>query len=150
MFAAAFIAAFEGFSATPYYDTIAHVWTIGYGETRRVGPHTPRWTRRQALRHLVARLNGEYGAAVNGLGVPLTRLQRVALVSLAYNVGAGVLDESTGLGRALRARRWRDVPAEILKWDKGGVPLRPVPGLTRRRKAEAALFRRGTRLRRQR
>lgn len=133
----ALIEEFEGFRSHPYRDPVG-VWTIGYGSTKGVGPNTPPVTRAQARARLKREVDAVYGAAVNRLGLPLNQNQFDALTSFVYNVGPGALSSSTGIGRALRRRDWRAAADELLRWDKAGG--RTLPGLTRRRRAERALF----------
>jgi GH24 family phage-related lysozyme (muramidase) len=134
------ICEFEGFRSRPYRDAVG-VWTIGYGSTAGVGPNTPPMTEQQARDRLMREVDAQYGRAINALGVPLTQNQYDALVSFVYNVGVGGVAASTGVGRALRARNYRQAADELLKWDKAGG--RTLAGLTRRRQAERSLFLRG-------
>lgn len=128
---------FEGFFARAYRDVVG-VWTIGYGETQGVGPSSGPWSRAYAARRLRQRLDGpRYGGAVRPLRLP-GQGQFDAIVSFVYNVGPGGVSSSTGIGRALRARRWRRAADELLRWDKAGG--RTWPGLTRRRRRERAMF----------
>lgn len=131
------IASFEGFVPHPYQDSVG-VWTIGYGSTSGVGPHTPNVTRQQALARMMREVDEEYGAAVVAVGVPLTQGEFDALVSFAYNVGTGGVGPNTGVGRCLRLRDWQGAADHLLDWDKAGG--RVLPGLLRRRQAERALF----------
>lgn len=64
-----------------------------------------------------------------------------ALVSFAFNAGLGNLAKSTLL-RLLNAGDFAGAAEQFLVWDKGRVNgvLQPLPGLTRRRRAERALF----------
>jgi GH24 family phage-related lysozyme (muramidase) len=135
---AALIEKFEGFSSRPYWDADGRVWTIGYGSTKGVGPNTAPVTRAQARARLKREVDNVYGVAVNRLGVPLTINQFDALCSFTYNLGPGAINSSTGIGWALRIRDWRRAGDEMLKWDKAGG--RTLLGLTRRRRAERALF----------
>jgi lysozyme len=134
---AALIAEFEGFRSAPYRDAVG-VWTIGYGSTRGVGPNTPPVTREQALARMMREIDETYGAAVNALGVPLNQNQFDALVSFVYNVGPGGISPTTTVGKRLRARDMRGAADALLAWNKAGG--RVLPGLTRRRHAERALF----------
>lgn len=128
---------FEGFSAKPYLDPVG-VATIGYGSTAGVTMRSPHVTRAQAEARLMREVDANYGAAVNALGLPLNANQFDALVSFVYNVGPGGVAASTGVGRALRRKDWRAAADALLAWNKGGG--RVLPGLTRRRHAERALF----------
>lgn len=139
---AALIESFEGFSAVPYRDTNG-VWTQGFGSQHGVTGSSPPITLKQADARLRAEVEERFGPAVEGLGLPLTQYQHDALVSLAYNVGPGVLDAKTALGGLLRAHAWAAAADAILAYDKadmGGGRLERLPGLTRRRVMERALF----------
>jgi lysozyme len=127
---------FEGLKLRAYLCP-AKVWTIGYGST---GPHVTAGkviTEAEAealLREDLAR----FERAVTGfVTAGLTQNQYDALVSFAFNVGISALERSTLLKR-VNAKRFDDVPAEFAKWNRAAG--RPLAGLTRRRAAEAALF----------
>ncbi len=77
-------------------------------------------------------------AAVKMLKVHATPNQIGALASFCFNVGIGALKSSTLLRKFNRGDPADEVAREFLKWNKGGG--RVLPGLTRRRAAEAALF----------
>ena len=83
-------------------------------------------------------IDATYGKAVNDLPVDLTQNQHDALVSFVYNLGPGAISTNTGIGRALRAKKWELASNEMLRWDKAGG--HSLAGLTRRRRAERALF----------
>jgi GH24 family phage-related lysozyme (muramidase) len=134
---AALIEEFEGFRAHAYRDAVG-VPTIGFGSTKGVRMGDGPVTRAQARARLKREVDEVYGAAVNRLGVPLNQHQFDALCSFTYNLGPGAIASSTGIGRALRTRDWRRAADELLKWDKAGG--RTLLGLTRRRRAERALF----------
>jgi hypothetical protein len=68
---------------------------------------------------------------------PLNDNQFSALVSFAYNVGLGSFRSSSVL-RSVNACRFDRVPADLALWVKAGGKV--LPGLIRRRAAEAALF----------
>jgi lysozyme len=70
-------------------------------------------------------------AAVNSKGLALTDNQFAALVSFTFNLGAGNLNKLLKNGLAA-------VPARILLFDHAGGKV--LPGLTRRRTAERALY----------
>ena len=67
-------------------------------------------------------------------------LMRGALASFTYNLGAGAL-QTSNLRKAVNQQRWHDVPGEFAKWRVASGKI--LPGLVRRRAAEAALFMRG-------
>lgn len=115
--------------------------TIGWGHT---GPDVRpglTWTQEQADAELDAELINVRSAVVGLLPMATrwTANQQAAIVSFAYNVGAGALQEST-LRRRLMAGD--DPPTavaeELPRWNKGGSGV--MAGLVRRRAAEVALF----------
>ena len=135
------IKSFESYRGYPYYDSVK-VPTIGYGTTyypdgRRVRISDAPVTEAQATELLMANLVSFERAIEDALQVEVTQSQFDALVSFAYNVGAGAAAGST-LMRRLNAGDVRGAADQFLRWNKaGGVVLR---GLTRRREAERALF----------
>jgi lysozyme len=140
----AFMAGFEGFSSKAYWDAIGRVWTIGFGETHGVTQNMPPLTRTQALARLRARVNHDYLApalqVAHAEGLQLRPCEADALASLAYNCGPGVFDKGRTMGDALRSKNRQAIANAFLVYDKGGTPPAPVAGLTRRRKAERAMF----------
>jgi len=98
----------------------------------------------QATQLLIQKAN-EFQRTVNdSVRVELTQNQYDALVSFAYNVGSGNFRQSTLL-RLLNQGSYTSVPDELAKWTKGRVngQLTDLPGLVRRRNAEAQLFQNG-------
>lgn len=132
---------FEGFVGHPYRDAVG-VWTIGYGETKGIGPSSRNITEAQASRMLAKRVNQDYAPAVLAANKNLTQNQFDALVSFVYNCGVGALGTGTTIGRDLRASRLDAVAEDLLAWSKAGG--RTLPGLLRRRQEERALFLKGT------
>jgi lysozyme len=134
----ALIEQFEGFSPTPYLCP-AHVWTIGYGHVIREGEQG----RLMRVDEPAARalLQQDVGLAERAVArfirVPLTQNQFDALVSFTFNLGAGALQRST-LRRIINRNEHEAVPVELLRWVWAGG--RKLPGLVRRRAAEAALY----------
>lgn len=137
----AMVAGFEGFRSAPYRDAVG-VWTIGYGETKGVGPNTPSMTRTHAMDLLRVRLDRDYLAPVlrsaAAAGVKLTQNEADALGSLVYNLGPGILAADRSLGGALRTRDRRRIADAFLAYDKAGG--RVLPGLSSRRKRERSVF----------
>ena len=68
----------------------------------------------------------------------MTQNQFDTLVSFAFNCGTAALRRSTLLKR-VNAGAFDAVPAELMKWTKADG--KELPGLVRRRRAEAALWR---------
>lgn len=137
----AIIKEFEGFKARPYRCP-AGVWTIGYGSTwypdgRAVGQFDDAITEDEAGALVLATL-GQYERAVSeAVTVPLEQHEFDALVDFTYNCGVGNFRGSTLL-RKLNAGDREGAAAEFGKWVRGGGKV--LPGLVRRRKAEADLF----------
>jgi len=130
----------EGCKLTAYPDpgTGGAPWTIGYGHT---GPEVKKglvWTQAQADSALADDVS-RFADGVSALlgSAPTTQGQFDAMVSLAYNIGLGNFRESTLLrlhkegdyaGAANQFARWRFAAGKEL------------PGLVKRRAAEAALY----------
>lgn len=136
----ALIRRFEGFREQAYRCP-AGVWTIGYGHTAQAGP--PKVVAGMKIGEAEARriLAADAERVADEVRAALTRevndAQFSALVSFAFNVGAGAFRGSSVLA-AVNDGRFRDVPERLALWVKAGG--RVLPGLERRRAAEAALF----------
>jgi lysozyme len=128
---------FEGLRLKAYSD-IGGVPTIGYGTTGpdiKLGMEITKAEAEDLLRADVAAF--ERGVS-NLVKVAINQNEFDALVSFSYNVGLNALQTSTLL-RLLNANADRAVVAsEFIRWNKVGTQV--VEGLTRRRKAEQALF----------
>lgn len=113
----------------------AKIPTIGYGHTGDVKLGTT-ITEHQA--DVILELDLErFEVAVEQLAPGANTNQFSALVSFAFNVGVGALENSTLLKR-FREGAFNTAAAEFAKWTHAaGVVL---PGLVKRRAAEAALF----------
>lgn len=140
--ALALIKEFEGFRANAYRDMVG-VWTIGYGTTAAAGVGvTPQagmtCTEAQATAWLQAAVDKFARAILPRLTRQPTPNQFGAMVSLAYNIGPGAFARSSVL-RKFNAGDMEGAAASFALWNKAGG--RVVAGLTRRRAAEAALFR---------
>jgi lysozyme len=139
--AAEFVAQWEGFVAKPYLCP-AGVATIGFGSTRypsgqAVTMDDPSCTREQALAWLAHDIADAEAAVRLYVQVPLTDGARIALTSFVYNVGAGAFSNST-LRRLLNSGDTAGAAEQFGKWVfANGARL---PGLVKRRAAEAALF----------
>ena len=143
---------FEGFAkqrkdgrveAYPDPGTGGEPWTIGWGTTGedpfnggRIKKGTI-WTREQADERFRQHLE-KFERAVNKLVTAnINQNQFDALVSFAYNVGPSALEKSTLL-RVINRGNFAQAEAQFLRWNRAGG--RVMPGLTRRRQAEADLF----------
>lgn len=127
---------FEGLRLEAYRDA-AGVLTIGYGHTGRDVRKGDRITAYYAEELLKGDL-GESEAAVRRLHVARTQGQFDALVSFAFNLGAGRLSGSTLL-KVIRAGGSRNqIRREFKRWVYAdGQKLK---GLERRREWEAERF----------
>ncbi len=131
---------FEGLRTETYRDAVG-VWTIGYGHTSAAGePHVKPGmviTESEATEILERDVEGFADGVRHHVRVHLTDEQFSALVSFAYNVGLGNFARSSVL-KAVNTRDFEAVPRRLALWNKAGG--RTLPGLIRRRAAEAALF----------
>jgi lysozyme len=133
------VKAFEGFAPSPYLCP-AGWWTVGYGHVIKSRDAVPNpITEELAGQILATDIQIAERAVLRLIAAPLTDGQFDALVSFTFNLGAGALQRST-LRRKVNRGEHRDVPAEFLKWVNAGG--RRLPGLVRRRQAEAELYRR--------
>lgn len=130
---------FEGFRAIAYLCP-AGVWTVGYGSTRINGKPIGKGTKittEEAEQFLEQDLKTFEDGVTQNVSIELTQNQFDALVCFVYNVGLGNFKKSTLL-KKLNAGKVVEAADEFLKWDKSKGEA--LPGLTRRRKAERALF----------
>ena len=144
----AMIQAFEGFSAYAYRDS-AGVWTIGYGHT---GPdvHDGLMIDKGVAEALLSEDIRKAEALVNSemtLGILWDKKQQErfdALVSLAFNIPSA-FNKRTGLRAAIDDGAPDKVPAQIRRWVYATVNGKKtkLPGLVKRREAEARLFETG-------
>jgi lysozyme len=135
------IKSYEGFRSHAYPDPASggDPWTIGYGTTKGVKKGQV-ITESQAVEFLKKDL-AIFESAVNGaVKVSLTQDQFDALVSFTYNLGAGNFRSSTLL-KKVNAKDFAGAALEFAKWNKAAGKV--LTGLTRRRAAEAALFKTG-------
>jgi len=121
------------------YRCPANVCTIGYGHTNGAGAPMVNdgMTITQAQADdILKRDIVKFEVAVTDLvKVKLTQNQFDVLVDFAYNAGVGNLKSSTML-KKINLSNLDTVPAELMKWTKGGGKV--LPGLVRRRQAESA------------
>lgn len=135
----ALIKSFEGLRLKAYPDpaTGGDPWTIGYGST---GPHVlPGVTITESrAEKLLQEDLARFEKAVAKYAPTATDNQFAAMVSLAFNVGIENFRKSTllrmhGLGQYELAAN------EFARWNRAAGRI--MNGLTRRRMAEAALYR---------
>lgn len=118
------------------YRCPAGVLTIGWGCTEGIREGMV-WTAAEAEEGLRRELAKFEAAVARLVTVDINQNERDALVSFAYNCGSGALGKSTLLRRLNKGDR-EGAAREFSKWTRGGG--RVLPGLVRRRAAEAALF----------
>ena len=132
----ALIKEFEGCQLEAYLCP-AGVPTIGYGHTRSVelGQVISKAEADALLREDLVSAEDAVDWLVT---VSINDNRFSALVSFVFNVGTSAFEESTLLS-LLNANAEMDIVAnQLLRWNKAGD--RELPGLTRRRQAERALF----------
>lgn len=122
---------FEGCRLTAYQDSVG-VWTIGYGHTKGV-KRGQAITREQAEHYLIQDV-AKAEKNVNSFydRYKWNQNQFDALVSFAFNIGS--INQLTANG----TRTIEEISKKILAYNKAGG--KELAGLTRRRKAEKALF----------
>lgn len=136
------IAQFEGCELTAYRCP-AGVWTIGYGHTGKDVKPGMTITEDKAFELLGQDIvktetfvNRLLSSQINAGNI--TQGMFDALVSFAYNCGTGNLQKSTLLKKVLANPQDSTIANEFAKWNKAGG--RVLPGLVKRRKAEAELY----------
>ena len=129
------IKSFEGMELEAYLDAV-DVWTIGYGHTKTAEPGMV-ITEAQAEELLREDLAEFEEAVTEAVEVSINSNQFSALVSFCFNLGAGSLFQSTLL-KLLNQGDFQGAADQFPRWDKAGGQA--LEGLTRRRKAERALF----------
>ncbi|MEM6435912.1 MAG: lysozyme [Cyanobacteria bacterium P01_D01_bin.115] len=134
------IESFEGLELTAYQDSVG-IWTIGYGHTSMAGPPTVtpglRISEAEAERILQQDLKVFERGVDAALAIATTADQFSAMVSFAFNVGVGALEDSTLL-RKHNAGDFVGAADEFLRWVFAGG--QKLAGLERRRNAERALY----------
>ena len=135
--AANFIAQWEGFRREAYRCP-AGVWTIGYGHTNGVneGDSIGKSMARELLVDDIRKAAEALAPVIN---VPVSDGQYIALVSLAFNVGAGyVKRHCPKLLRCLNTGDDRGAALQFLDITRCNGKV--LEGLVNRRRAEAELF----------
>lgn len=134
---------FEGFRSKPYICPAGYP-TIGYGtvwkpDGTKVTMDHPPILREVANDWLMRELLGTYATGVLKASPGLVSNPRAlaAMIDFAYNLGVGRYRAST-LRRRVDAQDWEGAKDQLSRWVRGGGIV--LPGLVRRRKAEAALF----------
>lgn len=131
---------FEGLRLRAYLDAV-NIPTIGYGATFYPGGEKVKMG--DAISLAVANKLLEFHVNLFAKGVEkllptVSQNQFDALVSFAYNVGLGALQNSTLLKRIKENRYHPDISKQFAQWNKAGG--RELTGLTKRRQLEADLY----------
>ena len=131
-----FIKSFEGLRLSAYRDAVG-VLTIGYGHTRgvRLGQIITRGEAELLLSADLEPIERQLTADLGEDGV--LQCQFDALCSFCFNLGIGAYMRST-LRKYVKAGRDADADREFGRWVHAGG--RVLPGLVRRRRAEAELY----------
>jgi lysozyme len=131
---------FEGCKLTAYQDSVG-IWTIGYGSTRINGaPVRPgqKITQAEADAALTEHLNKQVAPSINSsIKAPITQSMYDALCCFTYNLGGGALAKSS-LASDLNSPNYELAANNFSMYNKAGGQV--LPGLSRRRAAEQALF----------
>lgn len=130
------IKSFEGLRLSAYRDAVG-VLTIGYGHTRgvRLGQIITRGEAELLLSADLEPIERQLTADLGEDGV--LQCQFDALCSFCFNLGIGAYMRST-LRKYVKAGRDADADREFGRWVRAGG--RVLPGLVRRRRAEAELY----------
>lgn len=134
---------FEGFRSKPYICP-AGFPTIGYGtvykpDGSRVTMSDEPISKAVANEWLLLELRNNYGLGVIRASPVLLKYPQVlgAAIDFAYNLGVSRYRAST-LRKRLEAEDWDGARRQFMRWTKAGG--KELPGLVRRRKAEADLL----------
>lgn len=133
------IVEFEGLRLVAYKDG-GGIWTIGVGHTSDSVQKVYAGltiTRERAFELLDIDIKEAEDAVLKYVKVSLNPNQYGSLSSWTFNLGAGALQSSTLL-KKLNKGDYKGAADEMLKWDHDDG--KKIPGLTRRRVAERALF----------
>ena len=133
---------YEGFKGKPYLCP-AGVWTIGYGSTfypdgRKITSTDPEISLAQATELLMNTLVSFERGVSKRVKQPLNQNKFSALVSFAFNLGLGNLENSTLLKKVNANPNDPSIKDEFMKWNKANKKV--LKGLTLRRESEAELY----------
>lgn len=141
----ALVQKFEGCKLTAYQDQKG-IWTIGWGTTKYPNGIKVQKGDKITQTEADAILKRQIQEHANGMDKYLNidilnQNQYDALASFHYNLGAHILKGSTLLSN-LKANKWDKAASVMLQYNKVRINdvLTPSNGLTNRRNAEVALF----------
>lgn len=130
------VKASEGLRLKAYRDPVG-ILTIGYGHTGSDVREGQTLSEQEAVQLLMDDVRFAEVAVKAYVNVPISQNQYDALVDFTFNVGVGALQSSTLL-KKLNAGDYIGAGQEFHRWNKAGGKV--LPGLTKRRASEAALF----------
>lgn len=130
------IESFEG-RVHKAYKCPAGVTTIGVGHTGQDVKMGMEFTDEEIDDRLLDDANEAAEFVLKYVKVPLTDNQYSALISFVFNIGGHNFKNST-LVKNLNNGWYAQVPIQLMRWNMAGGEV--MGGLTRRRKAEAALW----------
>jgi len=132
---------FEGCKLKAYQDSVG-IWTIGIGSIRYEDNSPVKEgdiiTEAGAISLLSGFLRKTEEKVNELLKVTLKQHQFDAIMSLVYNIGIGAFTKSTILKKINNTPDDPSIGNEFTRWCRAGGKV--VPGLLRRRKAEAQLY----------
>jgi lysozyme len=132
------IAAFEGFSATPYNDPPgSSKWSIGFGHQIQPGESLTNITVEHGHALLAADTLIAQNAVRSAITHPLTNAQFDALTSFVFNVGVSAFKTGT-VPAKINAGNFPAAAATIRQYNKSGGTVNPI--LEARRDKEASTF----------
>jgi lysozyme len=131
-----FIKKFEGFSSKVYVCP-AGVKTIGYGHVLNIKEHFDVITEEIAEQLLTKDIYQAQQVVLRNIYTDLTQEQFSALTSFTFNLGFAALQRST-LRQKINRNEHFQVPKELMRWVCSCGKI--MPGLVRRREAEAELY----------
>lgn len=147
----ALIKEFEGCNLKAYYDPLTGNLpiTIGYGSTRRLDGSVfmigTMITQQEAETLLADQLKKNYLPSLSKIPYwnEMNDQMQGAILSFSYNLGANFYGSSgfNTITQALKTKNWKSVPNALLLYVNPGTNV--TEGLTRRRKAEAAVWESG-------
>lgn len=129
---------FEGCKLAAYPDPASggKPWTIGYGHTHKV-KRGDTITQPQAEQFLYEDLETVCSTIEKSVKAKINQTQFDALCSFIFDVGASNFINSTLL-KKLNAGDINGAGDELIRWNRAAGKV--IPGLTKRREAERALF----------
>lgn len=130
---------FEGFASKPYVCPGKKL-TIGYGHVIKKGEVLDHITKRQGYELLIKDVEVFEAHIRKTVKVDITQHMFDALVSFTFNLGGANFNKST-LRKKLNQGNYKGAQEEFSKWIYARKKI--LPGLVRRREAEAELFGRG-------